>query len=167
MQKPANNPARVKSGKLVLICDLCAQTVNSEQGFLTVRERASNSANTSAGIASKHQLRIYHNYCAAKHGVVCEALPGVNGGRPCKINTSQIATADLLLSALATLAGELKTVDWLQFVQKVTADTDWYFDELGLDGGKRKSKALMEENQEMYAKAGFNQHLNLKGNNDD
>lgn len=101
------------------------------------------------------------------HGVVCEALPGVNGGRPCKINTSQIATADLLLSALANLAGELKTVDWLQFVQKVTADTAWYFDELGLNGGKRKAKALTEENQEMYARAGLNQHLNLKGNDDD
>lgn len=89
VQKPAKSSARVKPGKLVLICDLCAQNVDDRQGFLTVRER---------------KLRIYHDYCAATHGVVCEGLPGATGGRPCKINTSQIATADLLLSALATLS---------------------------------------------------------------
>lgn len=123
------------------------------RGFLTLRGR---------------KLVIYHDYCAQKDGVVCGSFVGVDGsesGRPCKINAGAIGTPDRLLSALAHLAPELKTVDWLQFVQRVVADAEWYFDELGMNGGRRKVGELAEENQEMYASAGFNEksQLNMKG----
>lgn len=147
---PGNRPAKVEPGNLVLECEICTAAVTKGRGFLTLRGR---------------KLVIYHDYCAQKNGVVYGSFPGVDGSycnRPCKVNTGAIGTPDRLLSALAHLAPELKTVDWLQFVQRVVADTEWYFDELGMNGGRRKVGELLEENLEIYVSAGFNEKSQLK-----
>ncbi|WP_131813536.1 hypothetical protein [Mycolicibacterium fortuitum] len=148
---PGNRPAKVEPGNLVLECEICTAAVTKGRGFLTLRGR---------------KLVIYHDYCAQNNRVICGSFPGAEGSdcnRPWKINAGAIGTPDRLLSALAYLAPELKTVDWLQFVQRVVADTEWYFDELGMNGGRRKVGELLEENQEKYASAGFTSQLNMKG----
>lgn len=155
MRKLPTSLPKVQPGNLVLTCDLCVRPVTRGQGFVTVKGK---------GEAKGCALFIYHDDCAHSGNVVCGELPGVNGGRsgkPFRVNTSRIATADLLLTTLATLAGEMKSVNWLQLVQRIMADTEYYFDADGLDGGNRTAQELVDENLATYASAGLNQHLKL------
>lgn len=145
MQHSNGKPVRVRPGHLVLICEICDAPVTNGQGFLTVRGR---------------KWVFFHENCAAREHVVCGHLPTASGNRPCRINVSLIATAEQLLSALAGLALEIKTTDWLALVQKVSWDTEHYFDPDGLNGGKRSAKALVVANQIAYEKAGLGQQLN-------
>lgn len=147
MQHSNGKPIRVRTGNLVLICEVCGSPVVNGGGFLTIRER---------------KWLLFHSDCADREHVVCGVLPGASGNRPCRINVSLIATADLLMTTLATLAIELKATNWLQLVQKVVWDTEFYFDPEGLNGGRRSARALIAANQETYERAGFGQQLNVK-----
>lgn len=139
--------ARVRPGNLVLMCEVCAFPISGGNGFLTVKDR---------------KWRLYHDDCVKSENVVCGVLPSPSGNRLCRVNVSLIATADLLLTTLATLAIELKSTDWLQLIQKVVWDTEFYFDPDGLDGGRRTAKAMIEANQAAYESAGFGTQLNVK-----
>lgn len=147
VQHSNGKPVRVSKDNLVLICEVCGHPVVNGQGFLTIRER---------------KWLFYHDDCAAREHVVCGHLPTASGNRPCRINVSLIATADLLLTTLATLAIDLKATDWLQLIQKVVWDSEFYFDTDGLNAGKRTAKQLVEANYAAYERAGFGTQLNEK-----
>lgn len=148
-------PRRVSPGYLVLICECCDGPVTGDTGFLTVAGRA---------------WRIYHDKCARSQSVTPGVLPGVTSGKPCQIRVNQIATAELLLTALGLLASDrgqhwvgIDGTDWLQLVRRVVADTDWYFSPEGANGGQMTAKQMIEANQDAYASAGFGQQLKVKG----
>lgn len=148
MGRSGRKVTRVPVGNLILICEVCGSPVVNGKGFLTIRDR---------------KWLIYDESCAESENVVCGVLPGVSGNRLCKINVSMISTADLLLTTLATLAIELKSTNWLQLIQKVVWDTEFYFDPDGLDGGRRTVVELKTANREAYERAGIGQQMNMKG----
>ncbi|GAY14177.1 hypothetical protein [Mycobacterium sp. shizuoka-1] len=142
VQHSNGKPIRVSKGNLILICEVCGHPVVNGAGFLTIRER---------------KWLIYHGDCAQTDDVTCGVIPGPNGNRPCRINVSLIATAELLLTTL-----DLKATNWLQLIQKVVWDSEFYFDPEGLNGGKRTAKQLVEANYAAYQRAGFGTQLNVK-----
>ncbi|MGY4712579.1 hypothetical protein ACXDF8_24000 [Mycolicibacterium sp. CBM1] len=147
VQHSNGKPVRVSKGNLVLICEVCGHPVVNGSGFLTIRER---------------KWLLFHSDCAEREHVECGVLPGASGNRPCRINVSLIATAELLLTTLATLAIDLKATNWLQLIQKVVWDSEFYFDPEGLNGGKRTAKQLVEANYAAYERAGFGTKFNVK-----
>jgi hypothetical protein len=138
MARP-RKPKKLAPGQLALICDVCDQIVTRgsvhSEGYLAIESG---------------RWRAFHDQCKPATGLVV-------------VREWRVSSYPLLLSTVAQLATELACVrgsNWPEFLRRIVADTEWYFDS---EGGQMTAKELTEANRSVYGRAGFGQQMNVKG----
>ena len=132
-------PKKLAPGQLALICDVCDQIVTRgsvhSEGYLTIEA---------------DRWCVFHDQCKPATGLVV-------------VREWRVSSYPLLLSTVAHMATDVAYVrqsNWPEFLRRIVADTEWYFDS---EGGQMTAKQMTEANRSVYDSAGFGQQMNVKG----
>lgn len=131
MANKTGKPRKLAPGQLALICDECDGIVTRgssfSEGYLTIES---------------DKWRVYHDRCKSATGAVI-------------VRESRIGSYPLLVSTVAQLATDraaLKQTNWPDFLRRIVADTEWYFD---AEGGQMSVNDMVTENTRVLESIGM------------